>query len=201
MVRVRDSNRLLDAITPEDFAVDERLPFWADLWPASIALARDICLRRSLAGKRTLELGCGLGLAGIAAAHAGARVTFSDYEPDALLFTRFNVFTNLGEAGSASTDVCLLDWRDSSLAGQYDVILGADILYERKVFTALAALFRRMLQPGGYVLLSDPNRSTGKEFFASATAEGFTVEERAEDLLHHGKHHSITIAMVRLTTQ
>ena len=201
LLRVRDSNRLLDAITPEDFAVDERLPFWADLWPASIALAREVCLQRSLAGKRVLELGCGLGLAGIAAAGAGARVTFSDYEPDALLFTRFNVYTNLGEAGSASADIRLLDWRDTSLAGQYDVILGADILYERRVFTALAVLFRRMLQTGGYVLLSDPNRSTGKEFFASAKAQGFNVEERSADLVHHGKHHAITIAMVRLTPQ
>jgi len=198
---VRDSNRLLDAITPEDFAVDERLPFWADLWPSSVALARDVCSQPQLEGKQVLELGCGLGLAGIAAAQAGARVMFTDYEPDALQFTRINVRLNLGEAGFPSTDIRLLDWRESPLAGQYDIILGADIVYERRVFPALAALFRRMLRPGGRVLLSDPNRSTWTEFLACVATEGFTVDERGVVLEHGEKLHSITIATLRFTPQ
>ena len=92
---VRDTNALLDAIDPATFMEDERLPYWAELWPSAIALARWVSRYPGLEGKRVLELGCGLGLSGIAAAAAGARVTMTDYDEDALLFARFNAALNL----------------------------------------------------------------------------------------------------------
>src|SRR5512135_806792 len=58
ILAVRDTNKLLDAIDPVTFAVDERLPFWAELWPSSIALARLCVQELPLRGRRVLELGC-----------------------------------------------------------------------------------------------------------------------------------------------
>jgi len=71
--RPADSEALL---TDEAFEREEFLPYWADLWPSAIELAH-VVARWDLAGRRVLELGCGLALPGIAAALRGGRVTVS----------------------------------------------------------------------------------------------------------------------------
>ncbi|MBA2644877.1 MAG: methyltransferase, partial [Solirubrobacterales bacterium] len=68
--RPRNSEALLDE---DAFEHEEFLPYWAELWPSSRALARAV-LGRALRNQPTLELGCGLGLPSIAAAMAGGRV-------------------------------------------------------------------------------------------------------------------------------
>src|SRR4051794_29069406 len=75
MLRPRESEDLLDE---RAFEREELLPYWAELWPSALALARSVAVR-SLRGRRVLELGCGLGLVSIAAALAGARVLATDW--------------------------------------------------------------------------------------------------------------------------
>src|SRR5262245_54598950 len=74
--RPDDSDRLLDhPVIRAAFAADEYLPYWADLWPAARMLAKAV-LRESWApGLEVLEIGCGLGLPGIAALARGLHVT------------------------------------------------------------------------------------------------------------------------------
>jgi ETFB lysine methyltransferase len=67
-----------DLISEDDYVLDERLPYWADLWPSAQILAREVRTMR-LAGQRVLELGCGLGIVAVAAVLAGAEVTATDY--------------------------------------------------------------------------------------------------------------------------
>src|SRR5215211_8113628 len=86
----RDTEALL---TEEAFAEEEFLPYWAELWPSALALARAIA-RRPLTGRRTIELGCGLGLPAIAAAAAGARVLATDWSRDAVAITARNAERN-----------------------------------------------------------------------------------------------------------
>src|SRR5437763_15437922 len=76
-----------DLINEEDFIRDERLPYWADLWPSARTLARAMVEEQGRGG-RLLELGCGSGLVSVAAAIAGFKVTATDYYDDALLFTQ-----------------------------------------------------------------------------------------------------------------
>jgi len=90
LARIRSSTILLDAITPEEFAIDERLPYWSELWPSSVILAEHIVRAGVCRDARVLDLGCGLGLAGIFAAIAGGNVHMMDYEYDALLFSAYN---------------------------------------------------------------------------------------------------------------
>src|SRR3954447_5501714 len=90
LLRPRDSDELL---AEEAFDHEELLPYWAELWPSSVALARTVAAR-ALRGARTLELGCGLGLASIAAARAGARVLATDWSAEALRFTSENASRN-----------------------------------------------------------------------------------------------------------
>ena len=86
----RDTDALL---SEEAFEQEEFLPYWAELWPSALALARVIA-RRPLTGRRTIELGCGLGLPAIAAAAAGGRVVATDWAPDAVAITARNADRN-----------------------------------------------------------------------------------------------------------
>jgi len=197
ILTVRDPDALLESITPEAFAVDERLPYWAELWTSSFALAR-VCLEEeSLEGRTVLELGCGVGLAGIAAARAGATVMLTDYEKDALTFARWNTDTNLSPGQRLRVTLRHCDWRTPGSPGVFDVLLGADIVYERGVFSPLLHVFRQTLAPGGYALLAEPDRAPGRDFFAFAAQEGFVVDTRSMAVERRQRMTSVTIARIR----
>src|SRR5687768_7816263 len=70
-------------LSEEAFEREEFLPYWAELWPSGVALAREVA-GRPLAGVRVLELGCGLGMPSLAAALGGAHVLATDWAPDAI---------------------------------------------------------------------------------------------------------------------
>ncbi len=201
VLRVRDTNKLLEKIDPETFSRDERLPYWAELWASSLALASS-CLREiDLRGKCVLELGCGLGLAGIAAARAGALVTMTDYEADALLFAEYNSLTNLApREGMSPCRSSLLDWRDPQVAGTFDVILGADIIYEEGSHAPLLALLDRFLAPGGFAWFADPGRRTAPIFTGLAASRGYAVEERASSVKLHDRDVAVNRYLLRRKT-
>lgn len=171
MLKVRDTNKLVDSIDPEIFSLDERLPYWADIWTSAIELARWCLTEAELNGKRVLELGCGLGLAGIAAAKRGANVVFSDYEDDALDFVRYNANKNLtGEIVNSHTRFINLDWHrvDAQSLPQpqkFDMIIAADVVYERRNFFPLMDVLQRLLEPTGVAIFTEPGRMIGEQFF------------------------------------
>ncbi len=170
ILKVRDTNMLVDSIDPTSFSVDERLPYWADIWTSAIELARFCLTDADLHGKRVLELGCGLGLAGIAAAKAGAHVMFSDYEEDALDFARCNANRNLPpETINSGVGFSILDWRaiDEFLPRhqKFDMIIAADVVYERRNFFPLMDVLQRLLAPTGTAIFTEPGRTIGDQFF------------------------------------
>lgn len=171
MLKVRDTNKLVDSIDPQVFSVDERLPYWADIWTSAFELARYCLTEIDLRNKRVLELGCGLGLAGIAAAKVGANIVFSDYEQDALDFARYNAKRNLPEEiANYHTRFINLDWRRvdaESLAPpeKFDMILAADVVYERRNFFPLMDVLQRHLEPTGVAVFTEPGRTIGEQFF------------------------------------
>jgi predicted nicotinamide N-methyase len=195
---VRDTNRLLDMIDPTAFAADERLPYWAELWPASVVAAQYLLTRAPLTGMRVLELGCGLGLAGIAAAAAGGTVVMTDYDEDALLFAAANAMRNVPEAlVSGRLRIAQLDWRKPGSLGAFDHIIGADIVYERGNFAPLLSLLHHNLAPHGCALFTDPGRQTAQDFFAMADEQGFYIERNSVPLAGEGGLQAVTCAVVR----
>ena len=83
-----------DALIDEDaFDEDEFLPYWAELWPSGLALARTVG-GLDLDGVRVLELGAGLGLPSLAAAVRGADVLATDWAEDAVELLRRNAGRN-----------------------------------------------------------------------------------------------------------
>jgi predicted nicotinamide N-methyase len=108
------------------FAADHYLPYWADLWPGSRMLAKVIVRESWTPGTAALEVGCGLGLPGIAALSMGLRVTFSDYDPTALRFAADNARLN----GFADFEILRLDWRAPPHDLRFPVVLASDLVYE-----------------------------------------------------------------------
>lgn len=176
ILRPRNSD---DLIREEDFVMDERLPYWADIWPSSTILASHLVSLADKAGdrtgKRALELGCGVGLVTLAAMTAGYDVTATDYYTDALAFTRANAWRNLGR----SPAVRMIDWR-SFPAGEtgYDLILASDVLYEREYALILPGIFRNALAPGGMVILADPGRIGAPEFVDECRDSGLVIRNK-----------------------
>jgi predicted nicotinamide N-methyase len=183
LLRVADTNALLNAVDPATFLEDERLPFWSEIWASSVSLAQWCLTSDSIRGKEVLELGCGLGLAGIAAARSGATVVLSDYEEDALLFARYNAFQN----AETEVEVRHFDWRRPVLPRRFDILLGSDILYERRHFLPLLEAFDVLLVPGGMVVLTDPDRSTGKAFIELAREWGYGLALDHSAIEYHEK--------------
>jgi predicted nicotinamide N-methyase len=146
-----------DALLDEEaFARDEFLPYWAELWPAATALAAAL---PEVAGLRVVELGCGLGLPSLVAAAHGANVTASDWAVDAVELLRANAARN-----GLDLRAEVRDWREP-WHERFDLVLAADVLYERRNVEPLLARLRE-LAPAAYVALA--GRPYEAEFLASA---------------------------------
>lgn len=125
-------------LTPEQSLRIMQYPaYWCFCWASGQVLARYILDHPDVvAGRRVLDFGCGSGVAAIAAARAGAKqVVACDLDPDALLATRIN----------AQGNGVQLDYSDDFFADRqhYDVILVADVLYDRANLPLLAKFLER----------------------------------------------------------
>ena len=148
-----------DLIDEEAFAANEYMPYWAEVWPSGIALA-GAAAELLKPGDRAVELGCGLGIASIAAALSGAEVLATDWAADALEFTRENAARN-----GVVVETAVVSWEepDALLArAPWDWVLAADVLYENRNVEPLAALVPRL---GDRLLLADPGRPMAKSFY------------------------------------
>ena len=165
VLRPRDSEALLDE---EAFEHEEYLPYWAELWPSGVALARAVAAR-SLGGVRVLELGCGLGVPSIAAALAGARVLATDWSADAVALTRLNA-----ERNGADVETAIVPWNAPDplvAAGPWPLVLASDVLYERRNADLLLDLLPRLVDERGEVLLADPARPHAATFLEAAARD------------------------------
>ena len=163
-----------DLIREEDFVMDERLPYWADVWPSSIILAEKL-IELTGAGRAALELGCGVGLSTLAATSAGFDVLSTDYYEDALDVTRANVFRNLGKAARTR----LVDWRHFPAdLGRFDLVFASDVLYETEYAELLPVLLLRLLAPGGFALIADPGRVAAPVFVEACATSGLVIREK-----------------------
>jgi predicted nicotinamide N-methyase len=168
LLRPRAADALLDE---EAFEHEEFLPYWAELWPSAVALAQEVA-GLDVAGLRVLELGCGLGLPSIVAALGGAHVLASDWSPDAVGVAARNAARN-----GAELETVLAAWGTASVlvdAAPWDLVLGADLLYERRNVDQLLALLPLL---GADVLLSEPGRPFESTFLERAR-ETWTVDSR-----------------------
>jgi predicted nicotinamide N-methyase len=156
LLRPADPDRLLnDPDVLDRNRRDDYMPYWAYLWPGAYLLAEAVAREPWTPGAEALEIGCGLGLAGLVGLAAGLRVHFTDYDEAPLQFVRESAEAN--GFGPERFTTRRLDWR-SLPDEQYPVILGADVLYERPLVPLVSNLIHRMLAPDGVALVAGPYR-------------------------------------------
>jgi predicted nicotinamide N-methyase len=165
-------------------------PLFGVLWPSAAHLAARLAQRPVSATERILEIGCGLALASLVAHRRGADVTASDWHPLAASFLDANLRANhlppmkyrhgswapvpdLPESAGAPTA--------PTVEGQYDLVVGSDVLYERDVNGDLTAFIARHAAATAEVWIVDPDRGNRSAFNRQMAAEGFSLHE---DLLH-----------------
>lgn len=182
-------------ISEREFENDERLPYWADLWPSAIALARWLS-KEDLGGKRVLELGCGVGLpATVALSRRAEEVVVSDHYGAAMDFAVFNAWANEGREPSTF----MLDWRHPEVdgLGLFDLVLGADIIYEAHGGIALGNLVPKLLALGGEAAFADPKRNTAAVFVHGMEEHGFRETVNSVTVEQAGKPVEVRVHWLR----
>lgn len=175
------------------FAEDERLPYWAELWPSSFGLASWLLRRKSeIAGRKCMDLGCGLGFTALCGVFLGAEVLACDYEEKALELAAFNaranniplcsydVFTAEDVAAGQKNCLCPLhmDWRSPCVeAASFTRIWAADIAYERKFMPQILKFLDYALAADGIFWIAEPSRAVYACFLEEVRNFPFTIEK------------------------
>ena len=157
------------------YAADQYAPYWATLWPSARMLAKAVVREpwdQYPAPVRVLEIGCGLGLAGIACLARGLEVTFSDVDETALVFAAANARHNGYSTGFRTR---LLDFRCPTADAKYPVVIGSDLMYEERLVDPLVELLEAVLSPGGVCLIADPDRAAARVFKWKLQEAGYDV--------------------------
>lgn len=160
-------------------------PLFGLLWPSGSRLAERMALRPVNPQERILEIGCGLALSSLVGHRRGADMTASDCHPETAGFLRENLRLNglapmayrHGQWGSQP----VIQNSDIALTGQFNLIVGSDILYERDEQGTLAQFIDSHATPLAEVWVVDPNRGNRSHFNRHMAALGFALQEERLD--------------------
>ena len=183
--RPADLESLWEAISDDAFAEDERLPYWVELWPASLALAVWLSENRErIRDRACLDLGCGLGFTALVGTLAGARVIGMDYEKDALVYARQNASAN----AVPQPLWAVMDWRRPAVAPKScAVIWGGDVMYENRFVAPVFDFLEYSLAPDGVVWMAEPGRNAYELFKSTLFSRGWrsrSIARNTVDALH-----------------
>jgi predicted nicotinamide N-methyase len=177
--------------------VFQAFPLWAKIWEASLVLADHLAAIPVDPQRRFLEIGCGVGVVGVVAAAFGHRILLTEYNEDALQFARANLHANIPSGNGASdTAVAKLDWNRPEVVGQFDVVVGSEVIYKESDFGSIVTLFEACLRPSGTVILAEGVRKTSMAFFGQASGQ-FHITARKKTLRSKGKAARVILAEMR----
>jgi hypothetical protein len=124
-------------------------------------------------------------------------VVFSDYEADAIAFAEWNARENLTPEGFSRCSFRTGDWRTPEEFGTFDLVLGADIVYERRNFIPLLACLRATVGEHGEAWLAEPDRSLGHDFFGLAAEDRWHVDLSVRTIERRSRISTVRIARLR----
>lgn len=169
---LRDNQQFLD---PEDIALNLGIcsaswPLFGIIWPSSMVLAHYMA-GHDTAGKRILEIGCGMALSSLLLNKRNDDITATDYHPEAGFFLERNAQLNDGKA----IDYQRVDWanEDGNL-GLFDIIIGSDLLYEDQHIQLVADFIQKHANPTCEVILVDPGRGRKTKLSLQLEKHGFS---------------------------
>jgi predicted nicotinamide N-methyase len=140
-----------------------------------------------------LDLGCGVGVPGAAAARMGAVVTFADREADALHFAQFNALANGAEPGRVAT--VLHDWHNRVVDGAFDLLCLADVTYRPVHHLPVLRQIEVVAGRGGVAVHLDPYRAEAEGFLVLAR-RAFAVQTVATDAFFAGQRTALRLTWI-----
>lgn len=144
-------------------------PMFGVIWASGEVLAH-LMSDFSIAGKRILEVGCGIGLASLVLNNRLADITATDHHPEAAAFLAENTRLNNGPP----IPFVRTGWTDEeSCLGVFDLIIGSDLLYEAGHAILLATFINQHAQPKCEVIIVDPGRGHSNRFGRQMVALGY----------------------------
>lgn len=172
--RKANLEQIWDEMGNENFD-DERIPYWLELWPASLVLAQWLHDEQAqIRGRLCLDLGCGLGFTALVGSWLGARVIGCDYELASLVQASANAALN---AVPAPALLCM-DWRSLALLPRsLDIVWAGDILYEKRAVQPVFETLDHSLRPDGTFWIADPGRGIFGDFIELASSRGWSLKQ------------------------
>ncbi len=175
------------------FANASEFPFWVKIWEASLMMANLMAAMPVKEGARILELGSGLAVAGLVAAAFGHDVTITDYEDEIMDFVRVSAAVNDCENNARTAT---LDWLKPSDIGQFDVIIGSEVLFHEKFFKPLMVCFQQYLKPGGVIYMAHDRRRKSLGPFLRMCEDRYSIS--AQKHVMKSKGETLEIVLTRL---
>ena len=164
------------AIKSETAGSSDADPYWGSLWETSPRTAALILQHQWPSRLKALELGCGIGVTGIAALFAGHEVTFSDHATAAVRLA----VNNAGLNGFPNSAGKVFDWRQPPKSSHYDFVFGSDLLYDTSNHQPLLNVIQQMLNADGIAWLGEAGRANADVFMELATTQKWNVETMNE---------------------
>lgn len=184
---------ITSALSSSDIADSLDFPYWVKIWDASVILGEFLVATKDIQSKKTLELGAGLGVSGIIAADNGYDVTITDYQQDILNFSRISAHLNKLD----NVRCQLLDWQKPEDLGKFDLIIGSELIYHKKLFEPLINIMKKYLAPEGIIYLAqDSGRKSLKEFLELCSID-FNIGIKKRKISSNDGH--IEILLIKLT--
>ncbi|MBI4985904.1 MAG: SAM-dependent methyltransferase [Rhodocyclales bacterium] len=148
-------------------------PLFGQVWPSAQKLA-DLMQTCELGTRRVLEIGCGMALASLVVHRRHGDVTASDCHPLTQDFLTANLLLNR----LPDMKYAIGNWgRDNPALGEFDLIIGSDVLYERNHPAQLAAFIHLHAAAAAEVLIVDPDRGNRSAFNRAMACHGFELTE------------------------
>lgn len=143
------------------------------LWPSGEALAR-VMQSYAITNLKILEVGCGVGLTSIVLNQRGASITATDHHPEAARHLAWNVMLNKG----AQIPFFCEGWAEPRVStGKFDLVVGADVLYEPNHPALLADFISVHTHRSAEVIIADPRRGNLSAFTRKMQNYGFGQQE------------------------
>ncbi|MFD2231286.1 class I SAM-dependent methyltransferase [Alkalimarinus sediminis] len=161
---------------------DAQWSLFGIIWPSSLVLAHHM-FDYPTAGKRILEVGCGMALSSLLLNKQDADITATDYHPEVEFFLQRNTKLNNGN------DIAFeqADWKSTNdTLKRFDIIIGSDLLYEDQHIEQLASFIGNHANPACEVIVVDPGRGRKNKLSLEMDKLGFThdhIKPEATDYL------------------
>jgi len=127
----------------------KNFPLWAKVWPSSMVLADFMAAQPVDPKKQIIEIGAGIGIAGIVASAFGHNITITEYNADAMEFAGANACIN----GCSGIPIISMNWNEPQLTCRYDKIIGSEVIFREQDFIPIQKLFQSVLKPDGEIIL------------------------------------------------